>query len=246
MNQQHLEVDTTKAYELIRDMVVSKELSPGEKIIQSKLSQELGVSRTPVVKALHRLSAEGLVDNIPNRGFYTHVLNIIELYELLVVRSGLDGIVAQNVAEIRTEAQAQELTALWEPFSHLKSPEQFNSPEVMKEYAKVDRTFHEMQYSMCSIGVLKKLNESNQILNRTFTCGLVRSAYETYTEHMRICEAISRNKPDAAFDAAFLHNSNTVKNLKAFIAQMRTMGLDPDKVTFNALQSGCLSGNIAG
>jgi|GEM_PF-1330257 len=246
MNQQAFEEkDTANVYSLIREMLVSNEIQPGEKILQGRLSEKIGASRTPVVKALHRLAAEGLVDNIPNRGFYAHTLNIVELFELLTIRSGLDAIVAQNIVETCTDEQAEEFEKLWLPFTQLDSPEQFALPEVKKEYMKIDRIFHEMQYALCSLDSLKKLNDSNQILNRTFTCGLVRSAYETYTEHVEICRAIKSKDPEAAFHAAYVHNSNTIKELKRFITQMKAMGLDPEKVTFSAFQSDYFSGGVS-
>jgi DNA-binding GntR family transcriptional regulator len=166
------------------------------------------------------------VDNIPNRGFYSHVLNITELFELLTIRSGLDAIVAQNVAENCMDVQAEELEKFWLPFKDFDSAECFDSHDVKREYLKADRRFHELHYSLCSLGTLKKLSESSQILNRTFTCGLVRNASETFMEHKNICNAIKNKAPMEAFNAAYTHNSNTINNLKNFISQMKTMGLN--------------------
>ena len=60
-------------------MILANQFAPNQRINQSQLATELGVSRTPVIKALHMLVAEGLLDNIPNKGFYIHKLTIKEL-----------------------------------------------------------------------------------------------------------------------------------------------------------------------
>lgn len=232
--------DTNSLYLKIRSMIVENVLRPGEKILQNKLAEEIGVSRTPIVKALHKLVSEGLVDNLPNRGFYVHVLNISELLELLIIRQAFDAIVAADIARNRTESQANELITLWEPFKSIDI-KVIDDPAVKQEYAKADRRFHELQYEWCSMGTLKKINDTTQILNRTYMCGLVRSASETYQEHLGISNAIARGDEQEAAKEASLHNENTVTILKQFVNQMSMMGLDPEKVTLNEFQSGNIS-----
>lgn len=237
MNTQHIEeLDTTMIYNEIRDLIVSNDLVAGQKILQGKLSETLGVSRTPVVKALHRLSAEGLVDNIPNRGFYVHVMNITELYELLTIRSCFDATVARNLADTCSAEQAEELSAIWKPFEEITSEDFSSNPDIYRNYLKADRVFHRMQYEMCSIKMLTKLNESSQVLNRTLTSGLIRNPFETFKEHKAIVDAIKNRDPELAYKMAYTHNFNTTNNLSAFIVQMKAMGLDPNKVTLNYLQ----------
>ena len=69
---------TAGVHRSLLSMIVSGELAPGTKINQDRLAARLGVSRTPVVKALHLLSAQGLVDAAPNRGFRVHKATVAE------------------------------------------------------------------------------------------------------------------------------------------------------------------------
>src|SRR5437763_4041314 len=59
-----------QVYELIWNRIVTQQLRPGEKLSDTRLSKDLGVSRTPVREALHRLTQEGIVRTLSQRGFY--------------------------------------------------------------------------------------------------------------------------------------------------------------------------------
>ena len=73
------ENQTLYAYEMLRQKILNQELEPGGKINQVEVAQEIGVSRTPVAKALSRLESEGLVDNASNHGFVVNETTVVEL-----------------------------------------------------------------------------------------------------------------------------------------------------------------------
>ena len=68
-----------KAYEAIYQSIRQGVIPPGTRLIERQLCQELAISRTPVREALRRLTAEGLVENRPNRGVIVSQLSEAEL-----------------------------------------------------------------------------------------------------------------------------------------------------------------------
>ena len=77
-------------YKRLKEMIRNGELKQGEKIVQEKIAEELGVSRTPLMKALLALENEYLVESIPRRGMYLRVLDykeIIDIYNFMIIRS---------------------------------------------------------------------------------------------------------------------------------------------------------------
>lgn len=66
-------------YEHLRDMILRLELAPGTKIDETRVVNELQVSRTPVREALVWLSSDGLVTILPNRGALVTPLDVMEL-----------------------------------------------------------------------------------------------------------------------------------------------------------------------
>ena len=109
-----LQVDSVVdlAYERIRQLVLDGDIAPGERLGQVELAERLGISRTPVREALRRLSAEGLVDSHPNRGFWAAELGLDAVLRRLEVRLILEPGIARLAAERRTERHLAELAAL--------------------------------------------------------------------------------------------------------------------------------------
>ena len=58
------------AYSEIKRLIILKKLKPGQRLSESSLSREIGVSRTPVREALRRLAAEGWLTLVPDTGIW--------------------------------------------------------------------------------------------------------------------------------------------------------------------------------
>lgn len=77
-----------RVYVLLRDQIIKKELSPGARLVDSQIAQNLGISRTPVRDAIRKLADEGLVFNKSQRGFYVYKLkqqDIVAMFEFRLV-----------------------------------------------------------------------------------------------------------------------------------------------------------------
>ena len=75
-----------QTYQVLKDRILKRDLSPGEKVSLEAVAQGLGVSRTPVSEALKRLASEGLVEILPRRGTFVSRLTAREVDELFDVR----------------------------------------------------------------------------------------------------------------------------------------------------------------
>lgn len=64
-----------QAYQIVKEMNISQELKPGQKIIQEKLAEDLGISRTPFRSALEMLESESFVESLPRRGMIVKALS---------------------------------------------------------------------------------------------------------------------------------------------------------------------------
>ncbi|WP_312095119.1 GntR family transcriptional regulator, partial [Aminipila sp.] len=78
-------------YDYIADQILKGNLLPNEKINENKICQELNISRTPVREALIQLSSEGVLENVPRKGFVLRTLNPREAAEIYEVVGLLDG-----------------------------------------------------------------------------------------------------------------------------------------------------------
>lgn len=92
-----------RVYERLKSLILSGRLQPGEKLTEVHWAKTLGVSRTPVREAFHRLEVEGLIKTRKKRGFIVSRDSREEVEELFELRSILEGyalrIISQNISE---------------------------------------------------------------------------------------------------------------------------------------------------
>jgi DNA-binding GntR family transcriptional regulator len=98
--------------ELLRERIFAQALAPGSWIDELKLSEEYGISRTPLREALKVLAAEGLVTMKLRRGAYVTEVSERDLREVYHLLALLESDAAAVVAERATEEQLRELQAL--------------------------------------------------------------------------------------------------------------------------------------
>jgi DNA-binding GntR family transcriptional regulator len=100
-----------RAYERIRALILDGDVLPGARLGQVELAEQLGISRTPVREALGRLTGEGLVEFLPNRGFRAAGLVLDQVVRRLEVRLLLEPGIARLAAERRDDEHLAALRA---------------------------------------------------------------------------------------------------------------------------------------
>ena len=89
-------------FKTLREAIITGELKPGERLMEIKLANELGVSRTPVREAIRKLELEGLVIMTARKGAEVAPINEKDLMEVLEIRKTLEGL-ACELAAINTK-----------------------------------------------------------------------------------------------------------------------------------------------
>lgn len=94
---------------VLRDRILSGAFAPGEHLQEVPLSDELGVSRTPVRAALAELAAEGLLEYRPKRGYTVRTFTLADIETAHEVRANLEGLACRLLAE-RGLTEEQDIT----------------------------------------------------------------------------------------------------------------------------------------
>lgn len=100
--------------ERLRQRILARELSPGERIDETALVSEFGISRTPLREALKVLQAEGLVHLIPRRGAFVAELTEYDLDDIYATVALLEAEAAGKAAVLATTPDIEEITRLHE------------------------------------------------------------------------------------------------------------------------------------
>ena len=105
---------TTLIYNKLREDILNAVYKNDEKIIEAKVADEIGVSRTPVREALKQLELDGLVENIPNRGVIVKGVTEKDIEDIYTMRIAIEGIAARWSVEKMSEKSLQDLTDIYE------------------------------------------------------------------------------------------------------------------------------------
>jgi DNA-binding GntR family transcriptional regulator len=92
------------AIDRLRDAIVHGQLAPGTRLNERVLSEQLGISRTPLREAVKLLASEGLVELLPNRGAIVAPVDAGRLSQTLAVMGALEGLIGELACEHASEA----------------------------------------------------------------------------------------------------------------------------------------------
>jgi DNA-binding GntR family transcriptional regulator len=131
-----------KVYEHLKSDILSGHYTPGEKLAEEHLAETLGVSRTPVREALHKLESEGLIKPRKKRGFIVSRDTKEEVEELFELRSILEGHTLRVISRIISE---EILSQLNESIQKAEEALRRNRiEEVFKWNTRFHDTLHEL------------------------------------------------------------------------------------------------------
>lgn len=99
------------ALESLREAIICGQLRPGTRLILDDLSQQFGLSMTPIREALPMLEAEGLIVQLPHRGAVVAPMDREEILELYATRSGVEAMVTRQAVPRLTDADLAEMEA---------------------------------------------------------------------------------------------------------------------------------------
>jgi DNA-binding GntR family transcriptional regulator len=105
---------TDRAYNQLEEMIVTLRLEPGSLLSESALSVQLGLGRTPVREALHRLAREGLIVIMPRKGILVSDINPRKQLLVLEVRRVLERLLASAAALRSTQEERDQFVLIAE------------------------------------------------------------------------------------------------------------------------------------
>ena len=133
-----------RAYEHLKSAILSGRLDPGKRLAEEHLAKELGVSRTPVREALHKLELEGLIKPLETRGFVVSKDSREEIEELFDMRAILEGYGLRVISEKVSENLLKQLNGL------IENAEDALRRKQLREVFKWNTQFHDTLHRMVS------------------------------------------------------------------------------------------------
>jgi len=127
---------TDRAYAEIEELIITLKLAPGSAVSESDLQTWLGIGRTPIREALHRLAREKLVTILPRRGIIVSAIDIRQQLLLLELRREIERLIARSAARRASEEERAQFVALADHFGRASKA----NDDVT--FMRVDREFN--------------------------------------------------------------------------------------------------------
>lgn len=181
-----------QAYEHLSKMIIDNELSYQEIYSETKLSREIGISRTPFRDAIHRLAQEGYIDIIPSKGFRLHQLSEQDVIDTFQIRSALECYCCYEITKNYQSCAAQALFERLEADTG-RMKELMQTTHSIEDFSEYDFDFHVQ---------IIRYSENEQLISiyNTFFYRMKKLAMlslshegrmeQTYQEHRNILSAM--------------------------------------------------------
>lgn len=197
-------------FNTLRKAILTGELKPGERLMEIHLANRLGVSRTPIREAIHKLELEGLVIMIPRRGAEVAQITEKSLKDVLEVRRALDALCVELACDRITPEEEERLKQACDEF------ERATETKDATTIAAADVALHDIIVQATGNKRLIQLinNLSEQMYRYRFEYIKDENRHDNLIEeHRMIYESIIRRDKEKAAAAAKLHIDNQERSI---------------------------------
>jgi DNA-binding GntR family transcriptional regulator len=208
----------TQAYHALKQAITSVNIyaQPQEiRLDERQLSQDLGVSRTPIREAMTLLEQEGFVKTLPRRGIFVVRKTKREIVEMIQVWAALESLAARLVTLHASDEDIRTLRHLFDEFQG-----NGHSPEGhLDEYSDANIKFHQSIIALSGNQQVVALTENLFIhvrAIRQMTIGQNDRASRSIVDHMRIIEALERRDTEAAEKFARQHTLDLAAHVEKY------------------------------
>ncbi len=203
-----------KVYHHIRDKILNGESTPGERLIETRLAQDIGTSRTPVREALHSLELEKLIKSIPRVGYVVEGMNVQELEQICEIRSVIEALAARWAIEKSHKKLAMDLA------KNIAKQEKALSKKKLQEYIELDAQFHDIIAKLSGSDRLLELAQTlrrHMLRYRIHVVYAIDTAIRSVEGHHRIVNAIEQGNATLAVEALQYHLQQSKEDILRYV-----------------------------
>ena len=197
-----------RAYAALRQAITTMDIySTREdiKLEERKLSQDLGISRTPIREALNRLEQEGFIRSVPRRGVFVVRKTKKEIIEMIGVWAALESMAARLITRNASDAEIANLRRLFVEFQCPGHEPQLH----IDEYSEANIRFHQAIVNLSGNKLLIDTMENLFIHMRSIRRRTISErdrAARSIIDHMNIIEALERRDTARAEELVRQHS----------------------------------------
>lgn len=219
-----------RAYEQLRNLIIAGRLAPGSRIIESDIAERLGVSRTPVRSALHRLQQEGYITGVGRQKEQRLVIAPLtqeDAGELFEIIGAIEGLAARDAAALASPLRTTLAAQLRQINVKLGEAAHAGHPDPLRIF-DLDMTFHRRYVEAGAGARLLALHDAikpqAERYVRLYTSALVDEIGRSVTEHDAIIDKIAAANAEGAQRSVERNWRNAAGRLSRVIGNLGERG----------------------
>lgn len=182
-------------FEYLKKAIIDQTIEPGSRLVESKIADMLGISRTPLREALHKLEREEWIEKIPSGGFRVVKLTKDDIEHTFGIRSVLEAYAARLAVENCDDKDLVPLEKKIDQFQECLDQEQ-NSDKLQA----INTEFHDLLYALSkSPKLIRMINQLRAQISRFRQIILKQEGYAhtSNKDHIKMVEAIKNRDGQA-------------------------------------------------
>lgn len=195
-------MDSVTIYEKLKEMIVSRELLPNQRLVEVEISKRFNVSRTPLREALRRLEAEGYVRYSKNRGAIVSYLTLQEIVDRFICFANLLAFASSLSVEYLSKRHIEELK------NYDKKMRESTGEGERIQWVAYNQSFHITLISACPNNyLLTQLTKEGERLWRYWAgaFNMVFDLNEYHREHSDMINMAIKKDSDAIYSLIYAH-----------------------------------------
>ena len=190
-------------------LILSGELKPGDRIVETKLAKDLGISQTPVREALRQLQGEGIIQIIPNRGPMVRSFDMRDVYEIYSIRSVLEGLAIRLAAQRAGDDEIAELEQFYYRMKDKVEDDAVPVSYLLSDSFHIHDTIVKMSGHSRLNNMYKSITFQIALINQVL--GSASSKKKEFEQHWELIEALKSRNPDKAEEVMRRHIYNSYR-----------------------------------
>ena len=204
---------TGRAVKKLREMIVSRRISPGQQLRQEVLAEDLGVSRSPLREAFRTLESEGLVVHWPNQGYFAARLRSAELQQIYLMRRLLETELLRTL-RAPTAPEVSELRGLNRRMKALTQEGDLTA------VLHANQQFHFQMFALSPLNLVQRQVERLWQISEPYRAAYLSipaSRERIVDEHAGMLEALANGDTGGLVERADRHREEAVRSVVALL-----------------------------
>jgi DNA-binding GntR family transcriptional regulator len=206
-------------YQTLREGIMHCDLAPGERLVIDEIARRFDVSAIPVREALHALTSERLVINVPHVGATVAPITRESIIDVFTLLEGLGGMALRLVAERARPAEIERLDQI------IHDMDIALGAERQEQWASLNTTFHLSMAAMPGLPMLLEMTERvldswHRVRRYYFRGVLAQRTDLAQSEHRQMLMAVRRKDFDRLAALAHTHNRGALESYLQYLGSV--------------------------